>query len=312
VRILRWLGIAVAGAAVATVVAAGVTSTVGWIRHETHPPPPPVSEQLAGIFHRHAQTGFVVKAEATADLHGTGTDSRILIFGPDYFHPKISHPPRSDRIEIYDDIRGRLHLAFSYAPTARDPGYAPWTFGVELLAVRDVNGDREADVVASFNQEYADEYPPRPVVISWDPRVDRYLLRAVFGTPRSLTLVRSPHGLDGLQHVYELAVRVYDSDKPSIAFTSVAAETVVVLPSSSSLGPGPVLGALYVVGQRSHAEPLIVQLKFWSLGGPFGGGAPACYPGSKRLVLRLQHDETYEHVILRGWRLFAKPGSQYC
>jgi hypothetical protein len=270
-RVLKWIGLGVAGAALATVVGVGVTTSGAFLWRKLHPPAPPLNTQLATIIQRAARNDHMqLTYNANLDLHGSGDSSRVLVFVP--FIPTGGRVPSplSDEIRIYDVSHGRLVQRFRFHPTEatydnRLKRRIFWDYTISILATQDFNGDGGDEIVANFRQEYADEEISRPVLINWNPATAQYQLTPFFPPP--LFLVRSRRGQFGEQSLYARVARVRDLSNTQQPFRSVGAEQI----EFAQRRGGPVrdrfvtLEAMYVVDAISHAQPTLFQFGWWSI-----------------------------------------------
>jgi hypothetical protein len=143
------------------------------------PPPPPIAVQLAKIDQQNSAAGLTLAYHTQADLRGPGNASWIYVWK---YPLNNGAPTNSDRLEIYDDVGGRLKLDLDFTPTAGGkniPGL-PLEIDRKTISVVDLDGTGQ-------QREFIAGYVPNgggigglptgvdlPVMAAWDG--SRYVL----------------------------------------------------------------------------------------------------------------------------------------
>jgi hypothetical protein len=158
-----------------------VTDYGGALLREIKGTPPSLSGQLAGIERvaakRHLEAHIVMTS-----LEGNGTPS-VVVVSSFIAYAAGANPerPLSDELRIYDiagsgDSR-RLVPRFTFVGQA-NPRVSPFTdaWRFEVIAIHDFAHDGRQEIFGAFTENRADTADRRPVLISWDPGSERYVM----------------------------------------------------------------------------------------------------------------------------------------
>jgi hypothetical protein len=157
------------------------------------PPPPPIAQQLAKINHENGAAGLKLVYHTKAELRGPGSDSWIYVWQSPL--DNTGELSKSDRLEIYDDVGGRLKLDLDFTPSSSQKYIAglPLQLDRRTIAVVDLDGGgQQHEFIAGYVPQ--GEMPTGfdlPVMAAWDG--SRYVLSPLL--PIDLPSLE-PHPLD--------------------------------------------------------------------------------------------------------------------
>lgn len=157
---------------------------------------PPVGVQVDQLRARLHRAQRRVTRLLFADLHGSGTDSLIVVHRDARASLRGAfRPPRaSDELLIYDQDRGgRLRLAFAFQPRkatfARQRIFGterPWAWLARIMYARDFDGDHAVELVGAFVAAggLLTKYEGVvPFALRWYPGPQRYAIESLVGDP---------------------------------------------------------------------------------------------------------------------------------
>ncbi len=176
-----------AGALAATLVLAavfGLTTAAGGFSNPG--PPPPIAEQLGKMVAQNSAAGLALVYHHEADLHGPGNQSWIYVWRSPYDQQSPTH---SDRIQIYDDVDGRLKLHLDFSPSSSRLPNTPLTIDHRTIALVDLDGtDQQREFVAAYVPDDGCSCLPAgfelPLMAAWNGSTGRYVLSPLL--PRDL------------------------------------------------------------------------------------------------------------------------------
>jgi hypothetical protein len=189
------------------------------------PTPPPIAAQIADIEREAAEDGQHVRSlvSGSVDLHGTGQESRLLIFTE--LEPEGNAAP-SDEVRVYDDRDGWLREAFRFRPA--DPGVQ-----FRFRGVRDIDGDSAAEIVGAFAAPDA-RYAMLPFAIDWEAVAQRYAIVGLDLGPPPLSRVALPKRFrvpaQQYRDRYAGAVTIRDATSPQTVSGHRVQDFVVATP----------------------------------------------------------------------------------
>jgi hypothetical protein len=225
----------------------------------------------------------------------------------------------SDELRIYDDLHGRLTLALSFRPTERyrltynigkgrrhtERGEYP--YAVTVLNTSDVNGDGGADILATFDQVFADGISPHPALIWWNASTGGYSISPLLRSPDDFApLLRRYKRGDWAQYAqaaYKTPDRIFDQTSGRAGFKSYSGE-VFEADRAPQAPHAPRLVGGFAVAQKHHADAATLQVFAWTIA--FFRGAPGLEPCSAPgfrsdwVVVAPQLNETYPAAIQRA------------
>jgi hypothetical protein len=140
---------------------------------------PSIGDQLASIQRKGSSNERHAVVLGTADLHGSGERSHVLLF--------LDNPgtrnPRSDELRIYDEHGDKLVRALRFRPAGPRAVF-------QYRATTDVDFDGAAEIVGGFGYAGKAREAMVPFAIDWDHGAGRYRVVALdLGPP---TLSRKP------------------------------------------------------------------------------------------------------------------------
>jgi hypothetical protein len=187
---------------------------------------PSISDQLVAIQRAGSRGGRRAVVLATADLHGSGAKSHVLLFedGPG------ARRPRSDEIRIYDEHGDRLVRALRFAPTGARAVF-------QYRATTDVDFDGADEVVGGYGDPAKARAALVPFAIDWDTAAGRYRLVALDLGPPALS--RPQHSLAESQYrdVYD-AAKTFTDATDHLSLTGHRVQDFIVSPPPHRLVAG--------------------------------------------------------------------------
>jgi hypothetical protein len=289
-RAAKWTAAAVASLLLALGVQSAWHRASRWIS----PPPPPVAEQIDSLVRIAAQHRFALLYQSTARLHPGRDLSYIFVFKPDRPIGEGPFPPPPSELRIYDLRHGSLRLAYRLQPLTRFEKVAnPWTFGVNVLNVSDLDGNGADEIVAALVLYAVDSVPTFPVVVRWHAATESYAAEPVMSRSARPEL----HGSREWTRGYLGATTIWNGAEPRERFASYHAEGVQVEP-----GTMPVLLGIFYASARSRSQPTRLEVNVWSLSGDTYG---VCSVGTKYptppLFIKVAGPQTYDALMSGTW-----------
>jgi hypothetical protein len=294
-----WLGKQVA----ATVVGLGVAALVGWLITHHAAGAPPLPDQIDSLRSRLARAGVEVETFRQITLR-PGITSVLL----------TTMRGRTDDVEIYDDIDGRLTRTFLFAPSvAAKPargviepteGVAtpePAPFSPEDVAGLDGDGPDRA-VFGSINAEVVGAARRIPVVITWSIAHRKYVMSPLLLKPTVFARYSDQNRETSV--VRELAFNtpripyVVADSHTHMAFTGYALTSYIIVQSEDGAVQY-LLGAV-VVDQSSAPVSDVLAINLWQVehesditaAGPCTEEAPQHLPAYYTAPIRVDVNHT--------------------
>ena len=115
------------------------------------PPPPPIAVQLAKINQENGAASLKLVYHSKAELRGPGNDSWIYVWRSTL--DGSGAPTSSDRLQIYDDVGGRVKLDLDFTPTSSQKYIAglPLEIDRKTISIVDLDGTgQQRELIAGY------------------------------------------------------------------------------------------------------------------------------------------------------------------
>ncbi|HST70074.1 MAG TPA: hypothetical protein VLI94_10495 [Solirubrobacterales bacterium] len=302
-RVFGWMGEHVAGTVLGFMVTAALTAGVVWVTGKDKTE----GQRIDQVREEIAESGLEIKDFQEVTLHAGATSYLMTIGEPSEFEP--------DEVRIYDAEGSSLVQRFSFDPEIDSANSnvvaAPETF--EILANRDVDGDGQSELIASYSLASATVFLQLPVTIAWDAAQRQYQLQPL--------LIEDPQPAPGNDPAARERLEPFKSPfivttKDGERFEAWAAESVALLdtPLIYAQGEPLYLGGAYpspsYEDERGLAERKM-QIAYWGLAIEPAGFLPdthrLCWNNDLRLLrAEVGAGENEEDVIARSWNSLAR------